>query len=75
MNRRVVVVGAGVVGAMCALHALRDGHGVTIVEPADPGGEQASSSGNLGWLSTHSVLPTLQPGTWSRTRSPAAHAI
>jgi D-amino-acid dehydrogenase len=66
MSRHAVVVGAGIVGAMCAVHALRAGHDVTIVEPAEPGGDQAASSGNLGWLSTHSVIPTAQPGTWKK---------
>ena len=29
----VVVIGAGIVGAVCAVELQRDGHGVTIVEP------------------------------------------
>ena len=36
----VVVIGAGIVGAACALELLRDGHRVTIVDPGEPGGEQ-----------------------------------
>ena len=42
----VVVIGAGIVGAASALELLRDGHRVTIVEPGEPGGEQAASYGN-----------------------------
>lgn len=39
----VVIIGAGIVGAASAIELLRDGHRVTIVEPGDPGGEQAAS--------------------------------
>ncbi|HEY3459433.1 MAG TPA: FAD-dependent oxidoreductase, partial [Casimicrobiaceae bacterium] len=66
MSRRVAVVGAGVVGAMCAVQALRAGHDVTIVEPGTPGSDHATSFGNLGWLSTHSVIPPAEPGTWKK---------
>src|SRR5512142_1480386 len=66
MTMRVTVIGGGIVGTMCALHALRDGHDVTIVEPETPGGEHASSYGNSGWLSTHSVIPPAEPGAWKK---------
>ena len=42
----VVVIGAGIVGLASALELLRDGHAVTIIEPAEAGGEQAASYGN-----------------------------
>ncbi len=35
-KRQVVVIGSGVVGAICALECLRAGHDVTIVDPFDP---------------------------------------
>ena len=66
MTMRVTVIGAGIVGTMCALHALREGLDVTIVEPEEPGGEHASSYGNSGWLSTHSVIPPAEPGVWKK---------
>ena len=66
MSRHVVIIGAGVIGAMSAIHALRDGHRVTILEPETPGGEQASSYGNAGWLSSHSVIPPSLPGVWRK---------
>jgi len=66
VTRRVVVVGAGIVGAMCAVQAVRAGHDVTIVEPGTPGSDHATSFGNLGWLSTHSVIPPAEPGTWKK---------
>lgn len=66
MSRHVVVIGAGVVGAASAIEALQDGHRVTLVEPAEPGGEAAASYGNAGWLSSHSVLPPTEPGLWKK---------
>ena len=66
MSRDVVVIGAGVIGAMSAIHALRAGHRVTIVEPQEPGGEHAASYGNAGWLSSHSVIPPSEPGVWKK---------
>ena len=37
---------------------------MTILEPGEPGGPQAASFGNAGWLSSHSVLPPSAPGLW-----------
>ena len=62
----VAVIGAGIVGAATALELLRDGHRVTLIEPGDPGGEQAASFGNGGWISPASVVPVTAPGLWRR---------
>ena len=62
----VVVIGAGIVGAACAIELLRDGHRVTILDPGPPGGEQAASFGNGGWISPASVVPMSSPGLWRR---------
>jgi D-amino-acid dehydrogenase len=66
MSLHVVVIGAGIVGATTALALLRDGHRVTIVEPGEPGGEQAASYGNGAWLSPASVVPMSMPGMWKK---------
>jgi len=66
VSRDVVIVGAGLVGAISAVSALREGHRVTLLEADTPGGEQASSFGNAGWLSSHSVIPPAEPGTWKK---------
>ncbi len=63
-TRHVVVIGAGAIGVVSAIELLRDGHHVTIIEPGTPGGEQAASYGNAGWLSSHSVIPPAVPGVW-----------
>jgi D-amino-acid dehydrogenase len=62
----VAVIGAGIIGAATALELLRDGHRVTIVEPGDPGGEQAASYGNGCILTAASVLPVTAPGMWKK---------
>ena len=62
----VVVIGAGIIGAASALELLRDGQRVTIIEPGDPGGEQAASYGNGCWLSSSSVVPVSMPGLWKK---------
>ncbi|UFN48554.1 FAD-binding oxidoreductase [Roseomonas sp. OT10] len=64
--RHVAVLGAGIAGAASAIELLRAGHRVTILEPGPPGGEQAASFGNAGWLSSHSVLPPSVPGLWRK---------
>lgn len=66
MKHHVVVAGGGAIGIISAIELLRDGHQVTIIEPGEPGGEQASSYGNAGWLSSHSVIPPSEPGVWKQ---------
>lgn len=63
---RVAVIGAGIVGVASALELLRDGHEVTIIEPGQPGGEQAASYGNAGGISPSSIVPVSMPGTWRK---------
>lgn len=62
----VAIIGAGVVGAMCALRSLEAGLRVTLIDAGTPGAEQAASYGNAGWLSSHSILPPAGPGLWKR---------
>jgi D-amino-acid dehydrogenase len=62
----VVVIGAGIVGAATAIELLRDGALVTVIEPGEPGGEQAASYGNGAWLSPSSVVPGSMPGLWKK---------
>ncbi|AXC50650.1 FAD-binding oxidoreductase [Paracoccus suum] len=66
MTRRIVVIGAGIVGVSTAIELLRDGHDVTIVEPEAPGGQQAASFGNGAWISPSSVVPMSMPGLWRK---------
>jgi D-amino-acid dehydrogenase len=66
VTAHAVVIGAGIVGAATAIEALRAGLQVTILEPGEPGGEQAASYGNGCWLSPMSVIPPSVPGLWRK---------
>ena len=65
-GRHIAIIGAGAVGVISAIEALREGHRVTLIDAGDPGGEQAASYGNAGWLSSHSVIPPAEPGVWKK---------
>lgn len=66
MSRHIVIIGAGVIGIMCAIESLRAGLQVTLLDPGPIAGEQAASYGNAGWLSPHLVTPPLEPGVWKK---------
>lgn len=57
---RIVVVGAGIVGACCAAYLKREGHAVTLLEAETPAA--GASSGNAGALSPGSCIPLATPG-------------
>lgn len=55
-----VVVGGGIVGICCALYLQRDGHKVTLVDPAAPGDSTAKWS--CGQISLGEIIPLSKPG-------------
>jgi D-amino-acid dehydrogenase len=59
-RRHITVIGAGIVGTVCANYLLRDGHRVTLIDRAGPG--EATSFGNTGGISPASVVPVAYPG-------------
>jgi D-amino-acid dehydrogenase len=63
MKRHVIVIGAGAIGVISAIEALRAGFQVTVLAPDRPGDRQTASFGNAGWFSTHSVIPPADPAT------------
>lgn len=65
-TNHAVIIGAGIIGAASAYNLIHAGYRVTLIEPGIPGDEQASSYGNAGWLSSHSVLPPASPGIWKQ---------
>jgi glycine/D-amino acid oxidase-like deaminating enzyme len=48
MSKRVIVVGAGIIGASIALHLAQAGAQVTVIEAAEPGGVATQNS--WGWI-------------------------
>lgn len=66
LRRHAVVIGSGAVGCATAIEALRAGLRVTIVDPEPAGAPHATSYGNSGWLSSHSVIPPALPGAWRK---------
>ena len=64
--RHAVVIGAGAVGLMSAIHALDQGLEVSLLDFNPVGSEEAASYGNAGWLSSHSVIPPVEPGMWKK---------
>mgnify|MGYP001765798793 CR=1 FL=1 len=62
----VAVIGAGIVGLCAALEIQRAGHAVTLIEPDEPGGRQAASYGNAGWINPGALPPIALPGLWRK---------
>lgn len=58
--KRVVIVGAGIVGTACAHFLRRDGQEVTLLDPREPG--EGTSFGNAGIIATSEVGPIAMPG-------------
>lgn len=56
MVKKIVVIGAGVVGTTCALSLLKEGHHVTLIDKEDPGSQ--CSFGNAGTLGGNAHFPT-----------------
>ena len=61
---KVAVIGAGIVGTLCAFLLQRDGHAVTLYERGAPGRE--ASFGNSGIFSPGAVVPIAMPGVLAR---------
>jgi glycine/D-amino acid oxidase-like deaminating enzyme len=59
-QRRVVVIGAGIVGLCVGWHLARRGAAVTVLDGEEPG--SGASSGNAGAISAGSVAPLAMPG-------------
>lgn len=58
--RRVAIIGAGIVGVATAIHLLRAGQEVILIDKVGPG--EGASFGNGGVLAVSSVVPVTVPG-------------
>jgi D-amino-acid dehydrogenase len=59
-ERRIAVVGAGIIGVATAWALCREGYAVTVIDELAPG--ESTSFGNAGAISPGSVLPLGHPG-------------
>jgi D-amino-acid dehydrogenase len=59
-ERRVLVIGAGIVGINCAIALRRQGFAVTVVDEKPPG--EGTSFGNAGCIATAEITPISMPG-------------
>ena len=64
LARKVVVIGAGIVGTSAALCLRRDGHEVTLLDPLPPG--EGASFGNAGGIVLSYNAPVAMPGIWKQ---------
>ncbi len=62
--KKIVVIGAGIIGACTALTLQREGHAVTLIDRDEPG--LGSSFGNAGAISPASCVPMALPGMLSK---------
>jgi D-amino-acid dehydrogenase len=66
-DKRIAVVGAGIVGCSCALWLQRKGFAVTLIDPAEPG--SGTSSGNAGSIADYGCIPVNSPDLFRRLPS------
>ncbi len=64
-NKRVVIVGGGVIGLCTAWHVLRKGQEVTLLERGPEGGDNCSF-GNAGMIVPSHFIPLAAPGMVSK---------
>jgi D-amino-acid dehydrogenase len=62
--KRIIVIGAGIVGVCTGLTLRQSGHAVTIIDPKPPG--RSTSFGNAGVLAVGNVYPVSMPDTWKK---------
>ena len=61
---RCIVIGVGIVGICSALHLLREGHEVVVIDRGGPG--EATSRGNAGIFAIGHVVPVGTPAILRR---------
>jgi D-amino-acid dehydrogenase len=59
-RKRVIIIGAGIVGVCCAIELRKKGFAVTVVDRVPPG--ESCSFGNAGVLAAWSCVPQSMPG-------------
>ena len=65
MNRHVIIIGGGVIGAACAHYLVKSSWQVTVIDRGRFG--HGCSHGNCGFVCPSHVLPLAMPGAVRRT--------
>lgn len=63
-KKKVVIIGAGIVGVSTAIWLQRDGHDVIVIDKVGPG--EGTSYGNGGILASCSIIPVTVPGLFAK---------
>ncbi|MFT5976654.1 MAG: glycine/D-amino acid oxidase-like deaminating enzyme, partial [Gammaproteobacteria bacterium] len=66
-NKKVAIVGAGIVGLSCALWLQKKGFTVTLIDPEQPG--SGTSSGNACTIADYGCIPVNNPNIFRRLPS------
>ena len=61
MSKNIIIIGAGAIGLSCALHCVRKGHRVTVIERNDAV-RDGCSFGNAGMIVPSHFVPLAAPG-------------
>ncbi|MEP2531633.1 FAD-binding oxidoreductase [Shimia sp.] len=61
-QKKVAIIGAGIVGLACAWHVQQSGHKVVLIDP-DPKADKASY-GNAGGIAVTEIVPASTPGVF-----------
>ena len=61
MKKKIVVVGAGVIGLHCAYYLAESGHEVEIIDQISEDDEQGCSYGNCGFIVPSHFIPMASP--------------
>lgn len=59
-NKKVTVIGAGVIGLCCAYYLKKAGHDVRVIDRGDI--KTGTSFGNAGYVSPSHIIPLASPG-------------
>lgn len=74
MSRRIIVLGAGIVGVSVAYQLVQRGHEVTLIDRREPGRE--TSFGNAGIIQREAVEPHAFPSdAWTLLRTLSNRAV
>ena len=60
MQKKILVVGGGIVGLSCAYYLRKEGHAVTVLDKSDM--NVGASYVNAGYLTPSHIVPLAAPG-------------